>query len=303
MANRLQPSRRLKRRHLVALLLAGSFAGQPTAARADEARPGAAEQTDGADDEREPRALPAPGWSYLYDGGAIPLVYGSAALALSIDLWVEPRSTPLWFDPNEGGAEYRGDTVPGWTLPVGAGAIALSLALDHDDSHWYHLKGFLESALTVLAVTRTTKVAFGRHRPDYDLTGDNPASARRSFFSGHASDTLTYTTYLGLYLRYHTFSRLRGGRWLPWWEGLTYAGLAGVAFYVPASRVWDHRHHLSDVLVGAGVGAGASAVLFWWQERRYRRARSALRRGERAAPGLIVLPDVEHPGLTLLLPF
>ncbi len=53
-----------------------------------------------------------------------------------------------------------------------------------------------------------------------------------------------------------------------------YAGLAGGATLIAAERVLHHRHHLSDVLVGAALGTLGASGFFLYQERRYHAART-----------------------------
>ena len=242
------------------------------------------------------------GWSWLYDGGMIPFVYGSGGVILASNLGLfAPRRTPLFFSENEGGAEPRGDTVPPVTSAVVAAVGIAAVGLVPDDARWFHLKGFIETTATLGALTRIVTVTFGRHRPDYDLEGPDEPGKRVSFFSGHAAQTVGQTAYVGLWLRFHVFEDIRGDRILPWWEALSYAGLAAFAIYVPASRVSDHRHHASDVLVGALVGATSSTAFFFWQKHRYEVAASALSRRERGGHGrFLLLPETAHPGFSVL---
>jgi membrane-associated phospholipid phosphatase len=78
--------------------------------------------------------------------------------------------------------------------------------------------------------------------------------------------------YLGLYLRQHAFRPWRGDRAIAWWEIPAYAGLAALTVYVPYTRIADHKHHVSDVLTGAGVGAASALLFYSYQESRFRDA-------------------------------
>ena len=207
-------------------------------------------------------------WSYLYDGGAIPFVYGSAIWFVASEKFIEPPDSPRFFSDTEGGATPRGDTVPTFTLPLGAIAAASLIGFGGDDSKWFHLKGILQSTVTNSAITNSIKLTFGRQRPDYQMGDDQ--DSRRSFVSGHASSSIATLTYISLFMRKHGFKNLRGDRFLPWWEGLFYAGTASLAVYVPLSRVLDNRHHVTDVVTGGLLGAATSSLFFFWQERRYK---------------------------------
>jgi membrane-associated phospholipid phosphatase len=243
--------------------------------------------------------------AYLYDGGVIPFFYLPLAFTTSLDLWVPPRESPLGFSVDEGGAPSRqADEVPGWTVGAGATLMSLGIVLSDDDARWFHLKGMGEALATTGTLTALAKVTFGRHRPDFVLDGPNPPDARRSFFSGHASTSLAATTYFALYLRTHGFDRWREPGTLPWWEAATYTGLAALAVYVPYTRVRDHRHHATDALVGALVGAGTATAFFLWQEHRYGEAASPL-----ATPRLVaarrplILPGFGGAGASLAVHF
>jgi membrane-associated phospholipid phosphatase len=232
--------------------------------------------------------------SYLWDGGAVPFVYGSLLGTYAVHRWAEPPAQPRLFSRAEGGAPSRiGAELPGPVITAGTAAIGLGIALGAEPARWYHLKGLVQSAATTALVTAIGKVSFGRQRPDFtsDLAG---VESRKSFPSGHSSAGLATITYTALYLRHHAFARYRTGSELPWWEVTTYAGLAALAVAIPAERVHHNRHHVTDVLVGSALGATTSALFFSWQERRYRRARS----GE-VEPNLQLAPAVEHPGLVI----
>ncbi len=209
-------------------------------------------------------------WSYLYTDGAVPFFWLPLAYRFALGN-IEPPSTPILFSPNAGGKSQRGDTVPSWTLAAGTIGVLGGMALSKSDAKWFHIKGLGQSMAVKIAIVSTMKNFFGRRRPDFDE--DNPtAESRRSFPSGHASTTLALTTYTALFLRNHGFKKLRGDKKLPLWEAATYAGLLGLSVYVPVSRVTDHRHNTSDVIVGAAMGAAISTAFYAWQESRYRNA-------------------------------
>lgn len=206
-------------------------------------------------------------WAYLYDGLAIPFVFGSALVAGGADR-LPPRATPLWFSADEGGEASNIDQqIPPWAIGAGGAAMVLTVATVPRRARWFHVKGMVEALLTTTAMTSVTKVVFGRHRPDYVEGGGRDES--KSFFSGHTSATFSATTYFGLYLSAHVFPELRGDSTLPWWEVATYAALTTASLAVPYERVAQNRHHPADVAVGAFVGTATSALFFWIQQVRF----------------------------------
>lgn len=226
---------------------------------------------------QEPTPLETPGdAAYYYDSSALTLYGALVGYALVKGLMTPPLS-PRLFETGEGGGEFKGDTLPNWTLGPIAGTTLSVIAAAPTAGRWYHVKGFGGAFAGTLLLTDFTKATFGRHRPDYQPGHPEAGqvSGRRSFFSGHSSLTLVSTTYLGLFLRRHAFARVRPqGVVLPWWEASAYAALAAFSVYVPVTRVTDNRHHIADVVVGATVGAAVAVGFFAWQERRLRKARA-----------------------------
>jgi membrane-associated phospholipid phosphatase len=248
--------------------------------------------------------------SYFTDGHAF-VVYGSVAAIAVVALFMDVPDQPRLFDGSGGGALYKGNTVPSWTVGALAGAAGALVIAAPTDARWYHVKGMAEAVGATALATEFSKRFFGRHRPDY-VDGDPIAGVvdgRRSFFSGHASMTVVSTTYIGLYLRQHLFPAWKPDKSaLPWWEAATYAGLIGVAVYVPLSRVLDNRHHPSDVLTGSAVGLTMSTLFYVWQEQRYRKSRAVVEAGARVpiattregSLDLMLVPMAEPAGALLL---
>jgi membrane-associated phospholipid phosphatase len=209
-------------------------------------------------DARSPTQSPA----WLVDGGAVPLFWISLGAEFAVDRWVAPRSTPLWFSPHDGGAPPASWEVPDWTLYVVGVGVATTLALGDDPSRWYHVKGLAESMATAGLVMTVAKKVFGRHRPDWSPK-DTASYQRESFPSGHPTEAFAIATYAALYLHDHVFGdRLTVG------AGLAYTGIFASAGLVAAERVVHHRHFLSDVAIGALVGATVSALIYRYQEQR-----------------------------------
>jgi membrane-associated phospholipid phosphatase len=210
--------------------------------------------------------------SYLWDGGAVPLLWLPLAATISLRLFDTPPSQPVMFSASEGGKTYSGGQFPTPLLYVNAVVAGGAILFGGDDSRWHHVKGFAQGVIMTQLLTTVAKNTFGRHRPMYDLApgATNSNDQHMSFWSGHASSTLATATYLGLYARHHLFNRWRPAGSFTWWEGAAYAGLAAGALAIPYSQYALNRHHASDVITGSLVGIGVSTLSFLYQEHRYK---------------------------------
>jgi|GEM_PF-2606349 len=129
-----------------------------------------------------------------------------------------------------------------------AGAIAL-LPMSHESSGraWMENAGVVaDSVAATVILTQVVKYAVRRDRPASNpCHPGSPTEADRnlSFFSGHAAVAFALASSA------RETARLRGRSADNWfWAG---AGAAALTGYL---RVGGDRHHLTDVLVGAGVG-------------------------------------------------
>lgn len=248
----------------LALSLALFIAATPTVAGADTA----SEPKGNGPPATETGGVGPGDASYYFDASALA-IYGALGGFTAVSLLMEPPDEPLFFSPDEGGAEFRGDTFPNWTIALfSAPALGVILAGD-TKSRWYHTKGALGAFAATVFLTELTKNVVGRHRPDYQ-PGHPEAGlpdGRKSFFSGHSSLTVVSTTYLAWYLGKELFPSLRKpGGGMRWWEPLSYLGIAGVTVGVPLSRVIDNRHNPSDIIVGSLVGAAIATGYFFWHQ-------------------------------------
>jgi membrane-associated phospholipid phosphatase len=162
-----------------------------------------------------------------------------------------------------------------------------------DKSRFYHVKGLAESLSTGVFLTGAVKVIVGRHRPDWSQDSNTPGS-RRSFPSGHSTQAWAIATYTALYLRGHVFDKYRGDKVLPWYEALTYGGIAAAAAGLSGERVLHNKHHLSDVVIGGIVGSATSALFYWYQDGRYDKHTRAEERKQ-----LVVTPAERGQGATV----
>ena len=232
-----------------------------------------------ADDDESP-------FEYAYTDGAVPLFWlPLIATGVSYAL-IGPPDEPRLFDPDEGGAEHKGDTIPEAAVAAFAVAGLLGVAVTPAaEARMIHFKGMAEAMATTLFITEVTKNVFGRHRPEYQVGDDDP-DMRKSFVSGHSSLMFQTTTYLSLYLNQHVFSRWRASdRSFAWWEVAPYAARAGLSGYVAYSRTADNRHNPSDVIAGGLVGAAVSTAIFWWHEARFEREHGSGSNAPMLGPG------------------
>ncbi|XP_030376182.1 putative phosphatidate phosphatase [Scaptodrosophila lebanonensis] len=101
----------------------------------------------------------------------------------------------------------------------------------------------------------------GFYHTNYACRSDMPYNVRYSFPSGHSARIFYGLIFMALYLQVH-----RGRRWRSVGVGSTLlwplCQLACVMFatFVALVRVVDHKHHWSDVLAGALLGASIAFV-------------------------------------------
>ena len=229
-----------------------------------------------AAEEERAQVGDAPNASYLWDGGALPFIWGALAARIALDRYVAPRESPLLFDQKEGGATRARWEIPGWGVSALSGVAVTGMIASGDDSRWFHVKGLGESLATGCLITGGIKVAFARHRPSY--TEGDSSGERRSFPSGHTTQAFAISTYSILYLHDHVFAAKRAKSGMSGYEIATYAGITMIASGLAYERVAHNRHHLSDVVAGGLLGTAGSAVFYAYQERRYRRRAAGERR-------------------------
>jgi len=152
------------------------------------------------------------------------------------------------------------ERVPDWMLVVAHCSALGSIQFTHDgDGPAPHARGYIMAASMNAFGTSLTKAIIGRRRPNYEGAKALGASTRsKSFYSGHASNSFMVATYASLYTWRRTKSVV--------WRTALPAVLYSAAAYTAWSRVADHRHYTSDVIVGAAAGSTVSAVVFHWYD-------------------------------------
>ena len=152
------------------------------------------------------------------------------------------------------------ERVPDWMLVVVHCSALGSIQFTYDgDDPALHARGYVMAASMNAFATSLTKAIVGRRRPNYDdakLRG--VATKSKSFYSGHASNSFMIATYASLY----TWRRTESVAWRAAVPPILYSAAA----YTAWSRVADHRHYTSDVIVGAAAGTAVSAVVFRWYD-------------------------------------
>ncbi len=148
-----------------------------------------------------------------------------------------------------------------------AGMIALDMTGIHDYSatSYARMFRFHQALYYTKVLTHLAKRNIQRYRPDRSDT--------YAFFSGHTATAFATSTFL--YLEACDFidaqAQLREAdgsiRSLPLlspqgWKMLSFGVLYGWAGYVGFSRVYDKKHYLTDVLVGAASGTLVSYLLY-----------------------------------------
>lgn len=193
------------------------------------------------------------------------------------------------------GRPFLREKVPPVTIAlVGVAGLAGAGIVDvirHGEVH--HTHNLVLGGLTAITVTQLStsvmKASFARLRPDFRdryafascqglaarsstvdcdavaaegflLPEDEYLEGYRSFPSGHASASFAFATYLSLWL----------GSEFVWAEDATdveaalgslgIGALYSAALYTAATRFSDNRHHLEDIVVGAGLGTGIAAA-------------------------------------------
>lgn len=201
-------------------------------------------------------------------------IIGVAAVASTVmfgwDAAIAARSQSLSWQQNSTvhdvmrGAGVFGD--PG-TIVLGAG-LWLSGRLAHDDTRERIGLRSLEAIAVTGVVTGVLKGVTGRARPyaspddarSFVLgRGIGDRSEFQSFPSGHATAAWAFASAVDA-----EWSRLNPSRprWVP-------IALYTMATLTAASRIYEHKHWASDVVLGSAIGfVGGRAVVRWHGDRR-----------------------------------
>jgi membrane-associated phospholipid phosphatase len=221
----------------------------------------------------------------------------SASIGPAVSL-AQPDSS-LIFDPRLNdviGRPILQEKVPELGLAVAiAASVAAGAGVDfaaRQDLHRTHaiVLGSVEAVLGAALITEGMKLGFGRLRPDFrerwlrascagvvskpedvDCASINDGfivdrafllDGMKSFPSAHASTAAAAATFLVLELGSEHLWASHAAEWARPLAGLAVGGLLAGAGYVTMTRVSDHRHHLEDVAVGAGIGIASGMAAY-----------------------------------------
>jgi membrane-associated phospholipid phosphatase len=168
---------------------------------------------------------------HLASWNGVAWIGGSGALALA----VHPLDDELTVPPGEEWGSWSeifdpGTWIGNFYVLAGASSATYLIGETTGRPRAAHVgRDLLRTQIVSQLVVQGLKTAVSRDRPD--LSGDN------SFPSGHAASTFASAV---------VFQRHLG----PKWAIATYS----VATYVAVARMHENRHHLSDVVFGAGIG-------------------------------------------------
>jgi membrane-associated phospholipid phosphatase len=168
------------------------------------------------------------------------------------------RGALVWRNP---GAADAASNVTGFVLMPLAAIGLNALAAAHDGAAGNAGEDALlvvEAGVVAGDVTQLTKMLVGRERPfvhelppDQKALTSHPADNNLSFFSGHTSEAFALASASG------TVATMRGYRWAP----IVWSVGGVVAAFTAYLRVAADKHWLTDVVVGAVVGAGIGFAL------------------------------------------
>ena len=85
----------------------------------------------------------------------------------------------------------------------------------------------------------------------------------KSFPSGHSSAAFALATYFGLYLGGEYLWGTQSRFWTVPLAAVAIGAMVSAAGFVAASRLGDNRHHIEDVVVGAGLGTTVAAATYF----------------------------------------
>ncbi len=210
------------------------------------------------DSSRSPVLSEVADWGFTIGLAGAGLVFSRS------DVWPE---VPVIPSPQTDLA-YVPEAVPDEALIAGAGIVGAAIALVPVQEGllsplaYRNAKGYAQTLALNLFFYSLVKNSVGRKRPSWEnFPPDKIRDSRKSFYSGHASTSFAAATYSSLYAINYA------GSWEnPWHRAgkLAYTGGAlAAASWVSYTRVADHRHFVSDVVVGGLAGSGIGILMYY----------------------------------------
>ena len=192
----------------------------------------------------------------------IPIELG---LIESLSYFYNPRSKTFLIGDEEtnlrnSSTTYGRSTMLPYLVGVGGALFSGLYYLNDDFRFWTQIRGFTHALLLSEIANSSAKLIFQKKRPNYhaQMCGANdfePDDARASFYSDHSNMAFAFSTYTSLLMYQYSHSFIA--------TSVYSVGLYTAASLVSASRVDDHAHNLSDVMVGALMGTTISALTFF----------------------------------------
>lgn len=226
------------------------------------------------------------------------IVPGPALIGPRFDL--DRPDLAVLFDPRLDGVigkPFLREQVSNTALTIGViGVIASTSLIDlvvANDLHHTHgvLLGGAETLAGTAVVIELLKPLFGRLRPDYrdryvhaacggtvdvpdgldcstvdtsfTIDAEDLRDGSKSFASGHAATSFAMATFGSLWLGNTLVWADDAPVWGPAVGALGMGAMLTTAGWVSATRVEDNRHHVEDVVVGAGIGASVATAVFF----------------------------------------
>jgi membrane-associated phospholipid phosphatase len=190
-----------------------------------------------------------------------PLAYASSKLGnFSI------KSQGGWIKMSSKQADAQYEDVSGTELAIPTAVIPFGILIfGNKNNNLNHTAGYCVTLGINAIVTGLTKYAVERKRPNYDDAMANGGfSDKRSFFSGHSSQSFAVATYLSLYTYNHSENFLIK-YCIPF---LSEGGAAWVAW----TRIHDHLHFTDDVIVGSAVGVTIASIIYYKYDKKAKKS-------------------------------
>jgi len=210
------------------------------------------------------------GTKFDYEWLLIPASFGVGIILDQVPAWPH---RPLLSGRTT--RSYKKDLIRSEYLYGGIGLFTLGLIFLPNNSGWMNTaaylntKGFLEACSFTFLTTSLIKNIVGRRRPSYSYYSENEdIDGQKSFPSGHASISFAVAVYTSLFAFEHV-----GDNSNPFHLAgkIFFSGsMLALATYVAYTRYMDHKHFLSDLIVGGCLGALVSTVVYIQQNRWFR---------------------------------
>jgi diacylglycerol diphosphate phosphatase / phosphatidate phosphatase len=216
------------------------------------------------------------------------LCFGCCVLAFAIERIPPAQRVAFFGDLSINYPFEKNSTIPGWTLPlvsfVVPSVFVFLIGSFRKRSARYHavaILGLLLGVTVTYVLTSVLKVSMGKLRPDFkerckpreipggnnfgkilECTGDKAiiTEGRKSFPSGHTSTSFAGFGYSSLYIAYQLRLFTQQSYVL---KSIFFVLPWIIATMIASTRVFDNKHHYSDVIGGMLIGVLFAFVSFF----------------------------------------